>query len=84
MQAEKQDISFTIKENFTAVIEIPTQESAEEGDSDDKTAVQVQVFKDSVKENSFLINFKRVQGDLFVFNECYQKFYEIHYGQEYP
>jgi hypothetical protein len=41
--------------------------------------VQVQVLKNPAKENGYMIDFKRIDGDFFEFHSSYKKFYSAYY-----
>ena len=69
MKAEEIDLKFSIGNNFSVNLEIPP----EDGQSDeDKTIVKVQVLADSTEDKNYIIDFKRLEGDFFVFNDCYK------------
>jgi hypothetical protein len=71
MKAEKIDLKYTIKNNFTAEIELVSEDQSDE----DKTIVQIQVLKNTAEEGVFILDFKRIEGNFFEFHACYKQFY---------
>ena len=69
MKAEKQDLKYSIDNNFSVTIELTSEDDPT---GEDKTTMQVQLLRNLAEENGFIIDFKRLEGDFFVFHECYK------------
>jgi uncharacterized protein YihD (DUF1040 family) len=81
MKAEKKDLKCSIENDFSVIIELTLEDDPS---GEDKTLVKVQVLKNSAEENGFIIDFKRLEGDFFVYHECFKQFYAVYYDEEYP
>ena len=86
LEKGKLKYSFDTEEAYSITIEVPPREDPcnEAGEDDAPILAQVQLLKNPGAKDSFLLNFKRVQGDFFSVNEFYQKCYKTHYEKDYP
>ena len=81
---------YTIEDQFTVKITKIKEKAMLLGDDDDddsykiQPSFSVQLLKNPEDSDLYVLNFKRLQGDVFSFFECYRSLYEAHYETKFP